>query len=133
MDLIKQKGEKVGPLKDVAHKFKYSFQGLAYCFKNETSFTFETIAVVLVVILGIVFKISVMEWIFSIFSLVMIMEIELLNTGIEATVDLVTKEFHPLAKIAKDCGSAATCIGTFVALGVNLAIFVPKFLALFVK
>ena len=133
MDLIKRRGEKVGPIKDVAHKFKYSFQGLAYCFKNETSFTFEAIAVAIVVVLGIIFKISFMEWTFAIISLLLIMEIELLNTGIEATVDLVTQEFHPLAKIAKDCGSAATCIGTFVAIFVNFVIFITKIMNLLAK
>ena len=133
MDLIKQKGKKVGVVKDVLHKFKYSFQGMAYCFKNETSFTFETIAIAIVVVLGILFKISLLEWVLAIVSLMIIMEIEFLNTGIEATVDMVTKEFNPFAKIAKDCGSAATCMATFAALFVNLAIFIPKFIDLFVK
>lgn len=133
MDLIKQKGEKVGPIKDIMHKFKYSFQGLAYCFKNETSFTFEAIAIVGLIILGIIFKLSIIEWVICIVSLLLIMEIELLNTGIEATVDMFTKEFNPFAKIAKDCGSAATCLATFSALIVNLTIFIPKFMAFFVK
>ena len=133
MDLIKRKGEKVGPIKDVMHKFKYSFQGIAYCFTHETSFIFEAIAIVGVVILGIIFHISLMEWVFSLLTLIMIMEVEFLNTGIEATVDMVTEEFHPLAKIAKDCGSAATCFATFVALVVNLIIFVPYIMDLFTK
>ncbi len=133
MDLIKQRGEKVGPIKDVCHKFKYSFQGLAYCFKNETSFTFEAIAIVGLVILGIIFKLSIIEWVICIVSLLLIMEIELLNTGIEATVDMFTKEYNPFAKIAKDCGSAATCLATFSALIVNLTIFIPKFIAYFAK
>ena len=133
MDLIKRKGEKVGPIKDILHKFKYSFQGMAYCFTHETSFIFEAIAIFGVVILGIVFHISLMEWVFSLLTLIMIMEVEFLNTGIEATVDMVTEEFHPLAKIAKDCGSAATCFATFVALVVNLIIFVPYIMDLFTK
>jgi len=131
MDLIKRKGEKVGPVKDVLHKFKYSFQGMAYCFTHETSFIFEAITIIVVVILGICFHISLMEWVFSLITLVLIMEVEFLNTGIEATVDMVTEEFHPLAKIAKDCGSAATCFATFTALIVNLIIFVPYIIALF--
>ena len=131
MDLIKQKGEKVGPVKDVLHKFKYSFQGFVYCYTHETSFIFETIGVIGIIILGIIFKITFMQWIFSLLSMLLIMEIEFLNTAIEATVDLVTKEYHPLAKIAKDCGSASTCVATFMALVVNLIIFVPYFLALF--
>ena len=131
MDLIKRKGEKVGPVKDVLHKFKYSFQGFVYCYTHETSFIFETIGVIGIIILGIIFKITFMQWIFSLLSMLLIMEIEFLNTAIEATVDLVTKEYHPLAKIAKDCGSASTCVATFMALIVNLIIFVPYFLALF--
>ncbi len=133
MDLIKRKGEKVGPIKDVMHKFKYSFQGIAYCFTHETSFIFEAIAIVGVVTLGILFHITLMEWVFSLLSLVMIMEIEFLNTGIEATVDMVTEKFHPLAKIAKDCGSAATCFATFTALIINLIIFIPYVIDFFTK
>ena len=133
MDLIKQKGEKINVFQDVAHKFKYSFQGFAYCYTHETSFIFETIAIVGVIILGAIFKISFVEWIFAIISLLLIMEIEFLNTAIEATVDMVTDKFHPLAKVAKDCGSAATCTATFMAVIVNLIIFIPKFMALIAK
>lgn len=133
MDLMKQKGKKVGVVKDVLNKFKYSFEGFVYCFKNESSFTFQAIAIILATVLGIIFKISFMEWIFSLLSLFSIMEIELLNTAVEATVDMVTKEFNPFAKIAKDCGSAATCIATFMAFIINLIIFVPYMIDMFVK
>ncbi|MBQ6840614.1 MAG: diacylglycerol kinase [Bacilli bacterium] len=133
MDLQKQKGKKLNPVKDVLNKFKYSFQGMAYCFTHETSFIFETIAMIFVVIFGILLDISFVEWIFSILSLLLVMEVEFLNTAIEATVDMVTQKFHPLAKIAKDCGSAATCMASFMALIVNLVIFVPKVLPFIVK
>ena len=133
MDVEKLKGDKKNPIKDVFNKFKYSFAGMAHCFKNETSFIFETIAMVLIILFGIIFKISFMEWIFSVLSMLLIMEVEFLNTAIEATVDMVTKEYHPLAKIAKDCGSAATCMATFMALIVNLIIFVPRLLELIIK
>ena len=86
-----------------------------------------------IIVFGIIFKIEFMEWVFSLITMLNIMQIELLNTGIEATVDMVTKEFNPYAKIAKDCGSAATCIATFIALGVNLIIFVPKILPYIIK
>lgn len=133
MDLIKREGKKIGVFTDIGHKFKYSFQGVFYCFTHETSFWFEALAIVAVVVLGILFKITLMEWVFSLLTLIMIMEVEFLNTGIEATVDLVTEKFHPLAKIAKDCGSAATCFATFVALIVNLIIFIPYVINFFVK
>ena len=83
------------------------------------------------IILGIIFKITFMQWIFSLLSMLLIMEIEFLNTAVEATVDLVTQEYHPLAKIAKDCGSAATCMASFMALIVNGIIFIPYIIELF--
>ena len=133
MDLKKQKGKKVNPMEDIYNKFKYSFQGMAYCFTHETSFIFETIAMIFVIIFGIAFKITFIEWIFSVLSLLLVMEVEFLNTAIEATVDMVTDKFHPLAKIAKDCGSAATCMASFMALIVNLIVFIPKLLEFFIK
>ena len=63
--------------------------------------------------------------------MLLIMEIEFLNTAVEATVDLVTQEYHPLAKIAKDCGSAAACMASFMALIVNGIIFIPYIIELF--
>lgn len=133
MDLKKQKGKKVNPIQDIFNKFKYSFQGMAYCFTHETSFIFETIAMFFVIVFGIIFKITFIEWIFSVLSLLLVMEVEFLNTAIEATVDMVTEKFHPLAKIAKDCGSAATCMASFMALIVNLIIFIPKLMELLIK
>lgn len=133
MDMKELKGDRSNPIKDVYHKFKYSFQGMAYCFKNETSFIFEFICMIVLVILGIVFHITIFEWAASLVSMLLIMGIEFLNTAIEATVDMVTQKFHPLAKIAKDCGSAATCVASLIALIVNAVIFVPEIWTLIVK
>ena len=123
MDLIKQKGEKVGVVKDILHKFKYSFQGIGYCYAHESSFIFETIAIVAAIIMGFIFNIEPHYWVFSLISLLLIMEIEFLNTAIEAAVDLVTSKFNPFAKIAKDCGSAATFMATLVAVIVHVYIY----------
>ena len=56
---------------------------------------------------------------------------ELLNTAIEATVDLVTKEIHPLAKVAKDCGSAAAFVSSIMVFIICCFIFIPKIIAIF--
>ena len=66
-----------------------------------------------------------------IIALMVVLSVELLNTAIEATVDLVTNEFHPLAKIAKDCGGAATFVATIVLLVICGFIFIPDIMALF--
>ena len=55
----------------------------------------------------------------------------MINTAIEATIDLATKEIHPLAKIAKDTASTAVGIFALVALIIGIIIFVPKIILSF--
>ena len=132
MEVNGQEKVKVGLVKNLLNKCKYSLDGLIYCFKNETSFLLEAIAAILIIILGIFFDIEFVEWVISLGSLMLISITELINTAIEATVDMVTKEYNPLAKIAKDCASAATGIMGILATLANLIIFIPYFIGLFV-
>ncbi len=106
--------------------FKYSFDGLKYAYLNEQSMLLHLISTIIIIVLGIFFKISLIEWIICITLLTCIMSIELLNTAIEATVDLVTKEKRELAKIAKDTSSASAGMISIFSLVVFLLIFVPK-------
>ncbi len=117
--------KEVGIVKNVINKCKYSLQGLGYCFKNESSFLLVAICACLIIILGIVFDIEFIEWVISFGSLALISITELINTAIEATVDMVTQEYNEYAKIAKDCGSAATGVMSILATVVNLIIFTP--------
>ena len=128
----KQEKKEISLIKNIFNKCKYTSQGLAYCFKNESSFLLEAICACLIIIMGIAFDITFLEWVISFGSLCLITIIELINTAIEATVDMVTLEYNEYAKIAKDCGSAATGIMTVLAIIVNLIIFVPYFIKLFV-
>ena len=125
--------KEVGLIKNLLNKCKYSLQGLKYCFKNESSFVLVGIMLCLIIILGIYFDISFLEWVISFGSMALIMIIELINTAIEATVDMVTQEYNEYAKIAKDCGSAAAGMMSILATVVNLLIFVPYVLKFFIN
>ena len=81
---------------------------------------------VLVVIAGLILGISVTEWFICLGLFGMVMALELVNTAVEAVVDLVTEERHPLAKIAKDTAAGAVLIAAIMAAIVGLIIFVPK-------
>lgn len=80
----------------------------------------------LVVIVGLILGISVTEWCICLGLFGMVMALELVNTAVEAVVDLVTEERHPLAKIAKDTAAGAVLIAAIMAAIVGLIIFVPK-------
>lgn len=125
-DSIKKKG-----IKRLFRSVKYSLEGLFYAYRYEQSLWVHGIATIFTVILGIIFHISLSEWAIIFIALGSILGVELLNTAIEAAVDLTTLEINPLAKIAKDCGSAASFVMTFVALVICLFVFGPRFLALF--
>lgn len=122
-DDIKKKG-----IKRTLRTFKFSWQGLAYAYKNEQSMWVHAIASAITITIGFICGLTLTEWAVVLISLGVILASELINTAIEAAVDLVTLEIHPLAKIAKDCGSAATFVLTLCAVVVCLFVFMPYFL-----
>ena len=125
-DEIKQKG--IGRF---FRSIKFSIEGLAYAYRYEQSMWVHAIATTLTVALGIFLKIKLSEWAILFIALGSIAAMELINTAIEAAVDLTTLEINPLAKIAKDCGSAASFVLSLVAIVISLFVFGPYILELF--
>ncbi len=125
-DEIKKKG--IGRF---FRSFKYSVDGLIYALKYEQSIIIHAIATVSVIILGLVFHINRLEWILVLLAIGIILGAELLNTAIEAVVDMVTLEIHPLAKIAKDTASGSVFVLSIVAAAIGLVVFIPYIIALF--
>ena len=77
-------------------------------------------AMVLVIAAGIILKLSVTEWCICLVLFGMILALELVNTAIEAVVDLVTEEYRPLAKLAKDTAAGAVLIASIMAAGAGI-------------
>jgi diacylglycerol kinase len=105
--------------------FGYSIDGLKYAYKYEQSMLIHVIATIGVLIANILFKITPYEWLITFIAIGMVLAAELINTAIEAVVDLVTLEIHPLAKIAKDCGSAATFVLAMMAAVIGCVVYIP--------
>lgn len=85
----------------------------------------------LVVIFGLLLQISVTEWCICFVLFGLILGLELVNTSIEAVVDLVTDEFKLLAKHAKDTAAGAVLIAAVFAAITGLIIFIPRLLYAF--
>lgn len=105
--------------------FSYSIEGLKYAYKYEQSMMIHVMATILVICANIFFQVTGIEWLITILAIGMVLSAELFNTAIEAVVDLVTLEIHPLAKIAKDCGSAATFVLAIMAAIIGCVIYIP--------
>ena len=118
--------------KSVFDVIKYSINGLISYAKDGKSIILYLICSLIEIILGFVYHINGLEWILIICILGFILSVELINTAIEAACDAITKEYNPLIKIAKDCGSGATFVLFIVAIILNVIIFAPKIYALFI-
>lgn len=105
---------KTGPSR-IIHAFFYSCDGLKFALKNVPAFRQE---LSLYVILGIVLyflPMPVMHKGILLFANTVVLIVELLNSAIEEAVDLVSPEYHILAKRAKDLGSAAVLAALLLA------------------
>ncbi|MFR3060694.1 MAG: diacylglycerol kinase family protein [Holdemanella porci] len=106
--------------------FGYAFEGIFTCIRKERNMKIHCIMAVLVVIAGIILKLSPVEWCICLGLFGLVMALELVNTAVESVVDLVTSEYKPLAKIAKDTAAGAVLIAAIMAAIAGLIIFVPK-------
>ena len=97
--------------KDPLYKsFGYAFQGIFNTIRTERNIKIHCAAAILVTIFGIWLQISKTEWMICFILFGFILALELVNTAVEATVDLFTEERKPLAKKAKDAAAGAVLI-----------------------
>lgn len=105
--------------------FLHALWGIIYSLFHEHNMIIILAAILVVSFAGFFFDIKPYEWLFCILSFGLVSGSEMINTSIEATIDLVTTEIHPLAKIAKDTASSATLIFSITALIGAIIIFLP--------
>ena len=109
--------------------FGYAFEGIFAGIRGERNMKIHCFAAVCVVVAGVLFHISVTEWCICLVLFGLILSLELVNTAIEAVVDLVTEDKKPLAKLAKDTAAGALLIAAVMAAMAGLLIFVPKLIS----
>jgi diacylglycerol kinase len=80
--------------------------------------------------MGIITKISSIEWLILVITICLVLYAELMNTALENTVDLITEEFNEKAKLAKDISSGAVLICAIMSVIVGIIIFLPKLLVM---
>jgi len=100
----------------------YSFDGLVSAFVSETAFRQEVALFAILSPLTFVFDVSASERALMVASLMLVLIVEIINTAIEATIERISNERHPLSKKAKDCASAAVFLSLVNAVLVWLLI-----------
>ena len=114
---------------DLPASFRYATQGLVYAFLSQRNFRIHVITGLAVFALGIWLKLSFNHFAILVLTVTAVLVLELLNTAIEAVVDLsIGRRFHPLARIAKDCAAAAVLVASLSSLLIALLLVLPPFL-----
>lgn len=113
-----------------AASFGHAFRGIGAALRTELHLRLHAAATVAVVALGLWVGLSRWEWVAVALSIGAVWCTELLNTAVEAVVDLVSPQHHPLAGRAKDVAAGAVLAMALAALAVGLLIFVPHLWAL---
>jgi diacylglycerol kinase (ATP) len=114
----------------VAHSlwvsFQYAWAGLTYAFSTQRNFRVHTIIGTIAISLGLFLRIPGFELALIGLTIGLVLTLELLNTSIEAVVDLaVDTQYHELAKIAKDCAAGAVMVSAIAAILVAALLLLP--------
>ena len=120
--------QKISPLRRIINAFRYSCDGYKAAFKDEAAFRQIFFLTIILVIVACLLPLTAIERIILILPLFISIVVELLNSAIENIVDLASPNIHPLAKKAKDMGSAAQLTMLFVIFLVWCLVLIGRFL-----
>jgi len=100
----------------------YSWQGLRAAWQHEAAFRQEAMAAIVAIIVACWLDVDAISRVLMVGSVVLVIIVEILNSAIEAVVDRIGQERHPLAGRAKDMGSAAVLLTILLAIFVWIAL-----------
>lgn len=109
----------------------YAWDGIYACIKKERNMKIHLLMMLAVIVCGFIFSLSIMEWIVCLLLFALVISLEIINTAIEAVVDISSPKYHPLAKLAKDAAAGAVLVSAVIAAMIGLMIFIPKLMGVF--
>ena len=112
--------------KRLSRSFHYAGEGIVSAFLSERNMQIHVTIMFLVIFFGIYFQISLPEWITCLLLFGVVISSEIMNTAIEAVVDIAMPEKNPKAKLAKDLSAGGVLVLAVVAAIIGLLIFLPK-------
>ncbi|MCR8613195.1 MAG: diacylglycerol kinase family protein [Mycoplasma sp.] len=110
----------------VTRKFYYASKGIWITVREEKSLWTDIIFAIIVIALGIWLKIDRIEWSIIIISISLVMGFEILNTSIEALVDMISFQYNLKVKKIKDIAAGATLLVSIAAVIIGCLIFIPQ-------
>ncbi len=108
-----------------------AIEGIIYAVRTQRHMRYHFYAALATLVLSLLLSISRIEFILLCTAIVLVLVAEMLNTAIEVTVDMISEEFHPMAKIAKDIAAGVVLIASVGALTLAYLILYPALTAAF--
>jgi len=111
--------------------FEFAIEGIKTALKNEPNLQIHIIIGVLVFVLAGILRFNIFEWIVLLFTVTLVIVLELINTSIESIVNLVSPEIKPQAKVAKDVAAAAVLVTAIMSIVIGALLFLPNIIKVF--
>lgn len=112
--------------RSLIESFNYAVSGIIYALKTERNMRVHFIIAIIVILLSLFFDFSRVELLLLFFTIALVLMAEMINTAIERTVDLITDDFHPLARLAKDVAAGGVLIAAINSLVVGYLLFFDR-------
>jgi diacylglycerol kinase (ATP) len=112
----------------IVSAWRYSIDGLAGAWRTEGAFRQEVICAAILIPIACLVPVAILERGLLIAAVLMVIVVELLNSAMEAAIDRISLDRHPLSKKAKDTGSAAVLVAIVIAMLVWGAVLFPHLL-----
>ena len=106
--------------KSLIYSFYYAGRGIISALKEERNLKIHIGIMLLVILAGFYFKISITEWIICIILFGLVISLELVNTAIETTVNIAMPEKNEKAKIAKDVSAGAVLVSAIISIKIHI-------------
>jgi diacylglycerol kinase (ATP) len=108
--------------------FTHALRGITFLFNSQSNARIELIITVIVIIAGILFKISTSEWLVILLCIALVLSLEGINTAIEIFADKLHPDFDKEIGKVKDVAAGAVLIASIVAAIIGFIIFVQRLL-----
>ncbi|MBU1088144.1 MAG: diacylglycerol kinase [Candidatus Omnitrophica bacterium] len=106
--------------------FNYAIEGILYVLKTQRNMRFHFLAGIIMLLLGLYCNLSKPELILLLITISFVLLAEMLNTATELIIDLITDEFHPLARIIKDIAAGSVLVAAINSVFVGYLLFLTN-------
>lgn len=109
----------------LARSFSYAWKGIIFAVKHEKNFQVEVTVGAFIIAAMLILPLSGLERALIIFSVALVLALELANTALEKVMDLLKPRIHPYVRVIKDMMAGAVLLTSLAAVAIGIAIFLP--------